>query len=806
MTLGLAAIAVMVHAIVVANGRIDGTSIAWAAGLVIAMVLAAVVLRRLAQRNSDVMATSPLLVAAAAGALIWEWVARAAFEAGQPFEIVTMTVVRNLVLGLGAVSVWSENQRLAVVLSLFLTLFGLTASHDLAAQGLAAGFALGAIGWLIISHWENVRRRLRGREAVRWPRLAVLLPMVLLLVAVAAWSGTDRRVASALRGFLPSSGGTGGNDPHARDGVGDGEMLVAGTDRIQSFAPLEDAPFMQDDQPSLYDLFDDTYENEIRTQRTDRAISLPPDLARRTREHIHNQTEKPSRQFSTVRQPRDPGKTRPVESIRSDALFYVAGRVPLHLRQQVYDLYDGETWYPEEPAGARPRLEIHVSHGKPWLRLPDRSGAQDYLGPAETHALKIVRFDSNVIPAPLYLHGVHIDLVDRADLFQHGPDGLIALDRESLPSLVPIHIASRAVRTRDLIRQRTAFLQYVTEQATFVIPSHIDADELRRRATEWCDEAPLSRGNEPSAAASASKVRRTEPDRAPPRRRVTSDWERISAVTRSLQQSFQLDPDWRPPADARSGVEAFLEAGRGPDYQFATAAALLLRSLGYSTRVVSGFYVHPRHYDPHLRHTPVFASDVHFWAEVRVSGGDWITVESTPGYEVLEPPPGLWESFWQTIREFSRHSGGYSVALCFAAAALVWQRRQVRSVLATARWKWLWWWAPEVTLVSTIELLQTRAELAGCPRNRTWTYHSWLQTLISRADSAELVGRLSELRREIDAAAYSPVRGPLPPATRARCRAVVQACTVAWFRGSSLARASGCTRSNPHSEPRGQAC
>src|SRR5205085_1957064 len=78
---------------------------------------------------------------------------------------------------------------------------------------------------------------------------------------------------------------------------------------------------------------------------------------------------------------------------------------------------------------------------------------------------------------------------------------------------------------------------------------------------------------------------------------------------------------------------------RGPDYQFAGAAAVLLRVLGYPTRLVSGFYAAPGRYDPQTGHTPVVQDDLHFWAEVRLPPGDWLVVEPAPGYEVLGPSP-----------------------------------------------------------------------------------------------------------------------------------------------------------------------
>ena len=45
----------------------------------------------------------------------------------------------------------------------------------------------------------------------------------------------------------------------ARDGIGNGDILVAGLDNIRSFAPIENAPFAASHDPTLYDVFDDSY-------------------------------------------------------------------------------------------------------------------------------------------------------------------------------------------------------------------------------------------------------------------------------------------------------------------------------------------------------------------------------------------------------------------------------------------------------------------------------------------------------------------------------------------------------------------
>ncbi len=135
--------------------------------------------------------------------------------------------------------------------------------------------------------------------------------------------------------------------------------------------------------------------------------------------------------------------------------------------------------------------------------------------------------------------------------------------------------------------------------------------------------------------------------RWPPWRRawvagLPEGWGQVEAVIAALRAGYAHDRSaTAPPACTDVVAEFLLRSRRGPDYLFASSAAVLLRSLGYPTRVVSGLYAAPGRYDPRTRHTPVTGDDVHFWAEVRLPDGRWVAVEPTPGYELM-PPVRAW--------------------------------------------------------------------------------------------------------------------------------------------------------------------
>lgn len=758
--LALSALSITLFAIAEADGAFR-----WIHGIWLVAQLALVLggswgLRQLVGDRAHPPAVSPLLVALGLLPVVAEPIRRMAFGAGMPFELLTLSVLRNVILGLALLSPWKRFHAITLALSLFLVLFSVITSSDPAVRLLAGLFATTAVAWLAASHWDELRQRLTTRQARSRPRWGGVVVGSLVVAGLLWLSGGERLARATLRGVLASSGGTGQQDPFSRDGVGDGEMLVAGSERIQSFAPIENAPFVSDHEPSLYDVFDDTYEEQVtRPKDQDRAVGLPPELSARIQDHLRSRVEKANREFSTRRQPGGAKAGSGAPNIASDALFHVAGRVPLHLRLQPYDLFDGTSWYPQRDPESRPPLEMTTVDERPWLSLPDRVESRRYLGAAESHALKIVRLDTNVIPAPLNLHGIHIDQVAQADMYRWGPDGLVRLDRKRLPPLVPIHVLSRTV---DAARIGSDLSVYSTLGPAFRdIPDAADPPAIARLAQDWTRTLP--RG-----------------------------WPQVEAVRQRLRSEYQLDPQARPAEDARCPVHEFLfRSRRGPDYQFATAAALLLRSLGYSTRVVSGFYASPARYDSSARHTPVLAGDVHFWTEVNVGGSDWLTMEASPGYEVLGPAPGLWQRVCTTATSMAglvvRHAILTGSLLAVAVVAFL-QRTRLADGIDLLRWRLTRHRPAGGHVLATLRLVERRSRRGGQGRPAGMTAGRWLAGELAR-EAPELSGDLGQLRSWVDAALYSRDGIPLSSSEIAPVSdRVVTTLSTAWFRQRARAR------------------
>jgi hypothetical protein len=93
----------------------------------------------------------------------------------------------------------------------------------------------------------------------------------------------------------------------------------------------------------------------------------------------------------------------------------------------------------------------------------------------------------------------------------------------------------------------------------------------------------------------------------------------------------------------RDPVDWFLfDAKTGYCEQFATAATLMLRSLGIPARLATGYATGD--YDPLLNQAVVRERDAHAWVEVWFGQYGWVPVDPTPGVDPLAIT--RWPSHW----------------------------------------------------------------------------------------------------------------------------------------------------------------
>jgi len=234
--------------------------------------------------------------------------------------------------------------------------------------------------------------------------------------------------------------------------------------------------------------------------------------------------------------------------------------------------------------------------------------------------------------------------------------------------------------------------------------------------------------------------------------------QQVDQICHQLRTKFRLAT---PAAAAESPAETMTETPltdfrarrEGPEYLFASTAALMLRSLGYSTRLVSGFYARPERYEPRRRQTPVHGEDVHFWCELLVGPGTWVTVEASPGYEVLLPPPGLLQRFSSAVMGLLQAAWRHWFVSGSSLAALVLcirQRSRLRDALQTLLWRILPAADERERVRQTVRLVEQRLALAGLQRPAHVTLRRWMGEL--RLQQPAAVRQLVALA---DAAAFA---------------------------------------------------
>jgi hypothetical protein len=688
----------------------------------------------------------PLLVEAVRGGLRGQ---------ANPLELVLLGCGRNLGLGLAALAAWPLCLRLAALVSLFMVLVGSSLASGPVVVALLGAYVAAGCCWLMLLYWSGLRWHGAAEGTAHLPLAAPLLIVAVTgSIVGTAWFGPTRRLLGTLAELLPSSGGTQTYNPYARGGVNDGDDEVAATENAHSTGFTQSDVFLDSDQPTLYDAFNDLYGEPFkpRDRELAPAIALPGQPGPPRKAQAENL--KAGREFPLLRQGRKPGT--PPSSRAADALLYVRGKTPLHLRLAAYDRFDGVTWTEAPHQTLAPALELDPTC-PPWFRLTLRP-SRVYSG-TEAHAIKVARLATRALPVPPHLQRFRIGKVDRPNFFEAAQEGILCMRGRTIPSTTTIETEAWTPDPRRL-REVLFGPQPPGINQRYLTP--VDGGEVSRAVADLA--CRWAAGTE-------------------------HGWGQVEAVVARLRQEYVHDRGARPPADCPDVVAHFLlESRRGPDYLFASSAAVLLRSLGYPTRVVSGFYVAPERYDRASGHTPVVAEDSHFWAEVQLPTGIWITVEPTPGYDLMEPAFPWTERLAAALGAVGswlwQHAPALAVALV-ALALLAWRRRGVYDRLATLGW----WLAPSGTwrhcVLRTVRLVERRARWAGRPRPPGQTLARWYGPP-ARAAAPDLGLELQRLIALADRAAHAPEssRTGFPDVGEARslCRRVVGGWTVRRFR------------------------
>ncbi len=606
-----------------------------------------------------------------------------------PWEIFLLAGLRNLGLGLAALVGWRAGGMLATIVSLFLTIVATALGDSALSLGIAVVYSLAGTLWLMMAYWSRIRiAPASGRG------MPIMAPAVVVLLigsaAVVAALGPSRSV-TLLAGFFPSSGGVDDANPEARGGVNDGDNEVSASQKPQSIGFADSNVYLETDKSSLYDVSNDMYGEPFRRKKFEKMIALKPT-------EVTEQKERPSenlragQQFSMNRKPARKVGRKPSQR-NAKALVYVKGPSPQHLALSTFDRFDGETWSDEGPCSFACPLELEP--GTSWFHVA--SLPSDIHGGTVSHQIKVGLLNSSPMPIPAHVSRFRIGNVNRADFFAWAQHGILRMTGRTVPAGTTIEVESRTVDPRLL--RNIGFPKDVA----------IGAPQYRELPPE------LS-----SRAVDLARSWAKDNDRG---------WGQVEAVAAGVRSRCTLDRHALVPKDCPDLIDHFLfQSRKGQDYQFAAATAVLLRSLGYATRLVSGFYVSPHRYDRRTKHTPVVPEDVHVWLQVQIPNGTWIDLEPTPGYELFGPAL-TWGEWALTLlaeagRKLRSHwfaPAGLLVVLGLAA----WFRRELSDLVFTALWRLTNRRPSRRGIVRALRLVERRSRWAGHPRPSWQTPARW---------------------------------------------------------------------------------
>jgi protein-glutamine gamma-glutamyltransferase len=755
---GLATVAL--EQAVLAPGHSRAAALAWTIGLLIAPALVAssyLAKRKDPGRPRTNQATVIALLALFALPFAGEAARLVLAGRGAMAEVTLLSALRNLGLGLAGMAYRLAYARLSVLVSLFLVTVASPVGGEAGIAVLApvGGFAVAGTLWLMLVYWKRLGPlEHAGLASQRLPfsGAAWVLAVVGVFATVAAVGPS--RAATALAGLVPTSGGTDWNEPDARSGVGDGDNEVSASEHPESVGFTQSDVYLETDRPSLYDAFNESYGEPFKRKTVEKMIALG-------QQDVGEQKQRPSEnlqaghEFSAVRRKPEPRARRPGER-GARALVYVKGPTPLHLPLTTYSHFDGTTWHEEHCCDRHLPVELEPSSA--WLRM--LWVPAPFLAGIVTHQVKIGTLESSPIPMPPHPLRFRVGSVNRLDFFGWAQLGIIRMTDRTVPAGTVIDIESFTVDPAGLrsiafpARPGDDVDHHLSFEGTYSIDPAVAA-----LARDWAAESP-------------------------------EGWRQVEAVIAALRQGHVHDRSTTLPPDCHDVIAEFLlQTRRGPDYLFASSAAVLLRSLGYPTRVVSGLYAAPSRYDPRTRHTPVTGDDVHFWAEVRLPSGRWIAIEPTPGYELMPPVRPWSERIARALSVAAKWAINHTAGLLAAAvvlAGLVLRRRDVLDRLATVAIAFAPGCGSRRRVMQCLKLIERRARWAGHPRPTGLTLSRWYLPVAGRA-AGDAGLALACLVRLADWAVHAPEElGPSAPATeddiRQTCRSAVRAWTLSQFR------------------------
>lgn len=641
---------------------------------------------------------------------------------GEATELVWLGMMQNAAIWQAAVASTSRDAWISFLLSGFLMLFGVSTSDRSGMILIVLPYGLLASWWLMDRYWQSIETGFIATESVPLVRLRVGMATFMLATAsLFGWLAvSNSKSIRVLDGFMPTSGGRSDSDPSGRQGVGDGDMLVAARDQAFTFGPVDSDLFLDSQAPSMYDLVGDLFgEPKKKKSQLMRAIALENEVQEAKEEGT--ESKKSGREFSALRQPVDRSKPFKPAGTDSKAVLQVIGTSPMHLRVESFDSFDGRDWTQAERSGSTglPTEPVVKSiHGKPWMQVEQHS--RDIAYPVrERLTIKVINFRSQRVPATSLTSHVHIDRIDQPDFFSwtRSDRQLIMPHGDNIPPLTVMHQMYQLPHLHPLrdakdTRSKIAASGTLNEKNNVGLSNAFPFASLSKQAEGMIQECSTRGVGQ------------------------LTDWQKVEAIVRWLRSNCVVDPMSVPPETCEDVVQFLLDTKRGPDYLIASTACVLIQSIGIPCRLATGFYVAPSRYDYRTGQTEVMPDDLHAWAEVLVHGS-WVPVEPSATYDVPREFRS-WQQWaiaviWASYEYIVRYP--LTIFSCVATTcALVFLRRRLLDAACSVFFATTQCLPMRNRVLASVFLLRWRLWVWSIRQPNQATVQQWLDVQLGRGD------------------------------------------------------------------------
>ncbi len=606
-----------------------------------------------------------------------------------PFEISALTTFSAMSLSMAVANATRRVWSLSLVTSGFLVLFCASISDDQNAVLLPLLWMLICVWHLVANRWERLDLAMPESVERTWSLRPRIIIIALVVLVIGGYMIRDH-VPSTKRfefGFMPTSGGSAWSDPAARSGVGTGDDAIAAKDHAESFGAVDSDIFLESTESTLFDMFNDSLGPPKKKKNvSERRQGL-------NNENLIPMHEKAARSdqgtggFSTDRLPAK--KHTHAESVLSNSIVQWDGPTGIRLAMQRYDTFDGHEWSQSGNLGKSTLTRIDIRDAAWFFDPATRARFLRSPDSVSVGLLKIIGLDSQRLPVPMLTAGIHIKAIDRQDFFAITEDGCFFMPgREKVPPLTVVHVAY-AELMEDEIRDHLKAKN-----------TSVNADMLDPATTKLVE----------SLVQSATLANSAPTDK-------------LFACVQKLRTEFKFERQ----GDGTAGsLTEFLQTRRGGDHLFATTAALMARQLGFSSRLVTGFYVRPDAYEITAGHSNVMPDDVHVWAEVQLDDGRWFELEPTPGYL----PPHYQPSWLLLAQQLATAHWPFALVSTLSIICLFFTRRYWIDGLLSGIWCFSGWMKPRQKIRLAVRIIETRARLAGSARPTGKSQRVWLEDLV----------------------------------------------------------------------------